>query len=71
MKPTDNLSQPYDRTKQDSWIETVRSQVNSLRFDIVQIVAHDARVVLIERTEKIRFDNRGQNGLGRPDRLEA
>jgi hypothetical protein len=40
----------------DGWLKAVRSQVNSVRFGVVQIVIHDSRVVQIERTEKIRFD---------------
>lgn len=39
-----------------AWLETVRTQVNSLRYGQVQIVVHDARVVQIERIEKFRFD---------------
>jgi hypothetical protein len=30
--------------------------VESLRYGAVQIVVHEARVVQIEKTEKIRFD---------------
>lgn len=42
----------------NGWLKAVRSQVNSLRFGLVQIVVHDSKVVQIERTEKIRFDKR-------------
>jgi len=41
----------------DSWLEVVRRQVGSLNFGVVQIVVHGARVVQIERTEKVRFVN--------------
>lgn len=41
----------------DSWLELVRRQVGSLNFGVVQIVVHGARVVQIERTEKVRLDN--------------
>ena len=40
-----------------SWLELVRRQVGSLNFGVVQIVVHDARVVQIERTEKVRLEN--------------
>lgn len=40
-----------------SWFDVVRRQVGSLSFGVVQIVVHDARVVQIERTEKIRLEN--------------
>ena len=40
-----------------SWLGVVRDQVSSLEFGVVQIVVHGARVVQIERTEKIRFEN--------------
>lgn len=41
----------------DDWLKAVREQVNSLRFGLVQIVVHDARVVQIEKTERIRLEN--------------
>ena len=56
MKTTEQLVQPEERPPHESWIEAVRAQVNSLRFGMVQIVVHDARVVQIEKTEKIGFD---------------
>jgi hypothetical protein len=57
MKPTDNTAKSETAAqRQDAWIETVKSHVSSLRFGVVQIVVHDARVVQIEKTEKIRFD---------------
>jgi hypothetical protein len=40
----------------ESWLEIVRQQVGSLDFGVVQIVVHGARVVQIERTEKIRLE---------------
>lgn len=39
------------------WLETVRRQVSSLRFGVVQVVVHDSRVVQIEKTEKIRIES--------------
>lgn len=38
------------------WLETVRRQVASVRFGVVQVVVHDSRVVQIEKTEKIRVE---------------
>ena len=44
--------------KSENWIEVVAKQVGNLRFGVVQIVVHDSRVVQIERTEKVRMDER-------------
>ena len=41
----------------DSWLEIVRRQVSTLNFGVVQIVVHGARVVQIERTEKVRLEH--------------
>lgn len=41
----------------DTWLEVVRRHVGSLNFGVVQIVVHGARVVQIERTEKLRLEN--------------
>lgn len=38
-----------------AWLEIVRENVESLRYGVVQIVVHDARVTQIERTEKTRL----------------
>ncbi len=37
------------------WLEIVRQKVDSLRYGVVQIVVHEARVTQIERTEKTRL----------------
>ena len=37
------------------WLNIVRDKVRGLRFGVVQIVIHDAKVTLIERTEKTRL----------------
>jgi hypothetical protein len=62
MKPTDNATRPAVPAKQEVWIETVRAQVESLRFGVVQIVVHDSQVVQIERTEKVRLDRQPVEG---------
>ncbi len=55
---TEQKGSPAHRAEgDDSWLEAVRQQVASLSFGVVQIVVHDARVVQIERTEKIRLEN--------------
>lgn len=41
----------------ESWLEMVRRQVGSLNFGVVQIIVHGARVVQIERTEKVRLED--------------
>ena len=38
------------------WIEIVLSQVQSLKYGVVQITVHESRVVQIEKTEKVRLD---------------
>jgi len=38
------------------WLQLVRDHVRSLKFGTVQITVHDARVVQVERVEKLRFD---------------
>jgi len=42
---------------QPEWLSLVREKVQGLRFGVVQIVVHDAKVTLIERTEKTRLAN--------------
>ena len=56
---TENLNNAGENQKgaNGSWLNVVRDQVSSLEFGVVQIVVHAARVVQIERTEKLRFEN--------------
>jgi hypothetical protein len=39
-----------------AWIKVVQESVESLNFGVVQIVVHNAKVVQIEKTEKVRLD---------------
>ena len=56
---TENLNNAgaHNKGASGSWLDVVRDQVSSLDFGVVQIVVHAARVVQIERTEKIRLEN--------------
>ena len=56
MRTTEQLKATCSNHGQETWIEAVSKQVSSLRFGLVQIVVHNGRVVQIEKTEKIRFD---------------
>lgn len=58
MKTIDNSAKSPLTASQETWLETVRVQVASLRFGVVQIVVHDSQVVQIERTEKVRLDRK-------------
>lgn len=40
----------------DAWLELVRRQVGLLRYGVVQITVHDARVIQIEKTERVRLE---------------
>jgi hypothetical protein len=58
MNTSTNASQAEPR-----WLQVLKSQVGSTRFGVVQIVIHDSRVVQIERTVKIRPDDRDESGF--------
>ena len=45
-----------DSAEKRDWLEIVRQQVGSLRYGVVEIVVHDARVTQIEKTERVRLD---------------
>jgi hypothetical protein len=38
------------------WVEIVKQSVHALQFGVVQIVVHNAKVVQIEKTEKVRLE---------------
>ena len=51
-----NGSGTADPTADDAWLELVRRHVGSLRYGVVQITVHDARVIQIEKTERVRLE---------------
>jgi hypothetical protein len=59
------------KNAQPEWLRIVREKVETLRFGVVQIVIHDSRVTLIERTEKTRLVSPEPEIFDRPDKLEA
>ena len=40
----------------EGWVELVKQSVRNLQFGVVQIVVHNAKVVQIEKTEKLRLE---------------
>ncbi len=56
LNSTDSFALGTAAAREPDWLVTLREQVGSLRFGVVQIVVHEGRVVQIERTEKVRFD---------------
>ncbi len=47
---------PAPAAQEPAWLELVRHSVGSLRFGVVQIIVHDARVIQIEKTERVRLE---------------
>ncbi|HEY5909518.1 MAG TPA: YezD family protein [Verrucomicrobiae bacterium] len=60
MTKTSPTLLPKDAIGEPGWLELVRQHVGSLRYGVVQIIVHDAQVTQIERTERVRLDNRVQ-----------
>ena len=56
-----NAVHPPASTSAPEWLDVVRQKVEGLRFGIVQIVVHDAKVTQIERTEKTRLQTRRED----------
>lgn len=44
-----------------AWMDLVQRQVRSLRFGVVQIVVHNSQVTQVEKTERVRFDQKSAN----------
>ena len=51
-----NSSEAAVSAADDAWLDLVRRQVGSLRYGVVQITVHDARVIQIEKTERVRLE---------------
>lgn len=59
--PNDKMKDDPQLTEEERvWLGLVRRQVRSLHYGVVQIVVHNARVVQIERTEKLRLNEAGR-----------
>jgi hypothetical protein len=51
---------PADPPADTGWLELVRWHVGSLSYGLVQIIVHDGRVTQIEKTERVRLDDRAR-----------
>jgi len=55
-----------------AWLEIVRRQVGSLHHGVAQIVVHNSQVTQIDKTERVRLEERsGRNHIEPTRRLEA
>jgi hypothetical protein len=39
----------------EAWIEVLNTYMQDIKFGVIQITVHDGKVVQVERTEKVRF----------------
>lgn len=51
-------------TQADAILQEVARAIRSIRYGTIQLVIHDARVVQIEKTEKVRLDKANQTAGG-------
>jgi hypothetical protein len=42
---------------ESDWLDVVKKTVEGIGFGVVTIVVHNAKVVQVDRTEKIRFES--------------
>ncbi len=57
MQSSKNPNGAIRAEQRTAWVDLVRHYVSSLDFGVLQIVVHGARVVQIERTERIRIQD--------------
>ena len=50
---------PANGSDDSQWLERVLRNVKSLRYGAVEIVVHDAQVIQIDTTERVRLDKAG------------
>jgi|WetSurMetagenome_2_1015567.scaffolds.fasta_scaffold1565878_1 hypothetical protein len=57
-KPQNTIQKPATAGVENvpDWVRLVREYVSALRFGVVRITVQDGKVVLIERTDSVRFD---------------
>jgi hypothetical protein len=58
--PSPLQSNPAAAQPDSEWLSLVRTQVERLRYGVVQLVVHDGRVTQIEFTERTRLGPGGQ-----------
>lgn len=45
----------------EEWLARIRDAVEGLKYGTVHIVVHDGRIVQIERTERFRYETKGDS----------
>jgi hypothetical protein len=68
MDKPSNLTDAASPQEELPWLRLVQAHVNSLRYGVVQVVVHEARVVQIEITERLRLDRLDTTPLSRTTR---
>jgi hypothetical protein len=49
------MSAHRTQEEEQRWLKVVRELLENLRYGVVQIVVQDAKVVQVEKTEKVRI----------------
>ena len=49
------MSANVSHEEEQRWLKVVRELLDGLRYGVVQIVVQDAKVVQVEKTEKVRI----------------
>ena len=49
------MNAPLPKEEEERWLKVVRELLSGLRFGVVQIVVQDAKVIQVEKTEKVRI----------------
>jgi hypothetical protein len=57
------LRDPVHKTSPDLRIRDIVAALHGLRYGSIEIVVHDAKVVQIERRERLRFESPPGSGL--------
>jgi hypothetical protein len=52
---TPRMNASLRQEEEQRWLKVVRELLSGLRFGVVQIVLQDAKVVQVEKTEKVRI----------------
>lgn len=50
-----NETPDYCQTCSGRWVATVKEYVQQLSYGEVNVIVHDGKVVMVEKTEKLRF----------------
>ncbi|UHA72380.1 YezD family protein [Paenibacillus sp. 481] len=60
LQPVQDVTQQAEDQLDPRWLDRITDQLKGLKYGSVFIVVHDSKIVQIDRTERVRYEQEGK-----------